>query len=174
MTIGNPADTLTYMRAVRLLLGGYGAYNREKRRETNVAVREEILRCCNRVRNHVENVHDSAYRDGNIEVARSCAGAVEEVDALRNDVNVAETGGEHPFFSQQISASKKTINELIDHDLRTLKMLVKAVNQSNELEKEHAASNSKATITAAKECRQIVSSVRGHFSERRAVLRKIK
>ncbi len=174
MTIGNPAETLTYMRAVRLLLGGYGAFSREKRRETNVAVREEILRCGNRVRNHVENVHDSAYRDGGIKLARACAGAVEEVDALRNDVNVAETGGEHPFFSQQISVSKKTIDELISHDLRTLEMLVKAVNQSNELEKEHAASNTEAAITAAKECRQLVSSVRGHFSERRSVLRRIK
>ena len=70
MTIGNPADTLTYVRALGLIVGGYGAYKRDKRRETDIAVKEEILRCADRVRTHVENVHDDAYRDGNVRLAK--------------------------------------------------------------------------------------------------------
>ena len=69
MTIGNPTDTLTYVRALGLIVGGYSAYQRDKRRETDVAVKEEILRCADRVRTHVENVHDDAYRDGNVKSA---------------------------------------------------------------------------------------------------------
>ena len=172
VTIGNPVDTLTYVRALGFLVGGYGAYGRDKRRETDVAVREEILRCADRVRKHVENVHDAAYSDGDIKLAKSCQQTIEEIDALRNDVNLGESGGEHPFFSKQISPSKKTLNKLIKHDHDTLTLLVKAVNRSNDLEKS-AAAGEDCAVQDARETRQLVSSVRGHFSERRSVLRKI-
>lgn len=171
VTIGNPADTMTYVRAIGLILGGYSAYGRDKRRETDVAVREEILRCADRARTHVENVHDGAYDDGDVKLAKACQQTIEEIDALRNDVNLGESGGEHPFFSRQISPSKRTLNKLIKHDHDTLTMLVKAVNRSNDLEK--AAAGGGEAIQAARETRQLVSSVRGHFSERRSVLRKI-
>jgi len=172
MTIGNPADTLTYVRALGLIVGGYGAYKRDKRRETDIAVKEEILRCADRVRTHVENVHDDAYRDGNVRLAKTCQSTIEEIDALRNDVNLGETGGEHPFFSKQTTASNKVLGKLIKHDHETLTILVKAVNRSNDLEK--AAAEDGEVMKAVRETRQLVSSVRGHFSERRAVLKKIK
>ena len=172
MTIGNPADTLTYVRALGLIVGGYGAYKRDKRRETDIAVKEEILRCADRVRTHVENVHDDAYRDGNVRLAKTCQSTIEEIDALRNDVNLGETGGEHPFFSKQTTASNKVLGKLIKHDHETLTILVKAVNRSNDLEK--AAAEEGEVMKAVRETRQLVSSVRGHFSERRAVLKKIK
>ena len=171
MTIGNPADTLSYVRALGLIVGGYSAYQRDKRRETDVAVKEEILRCADRVRTHVENVHDDAYRDGNVKLAKACQSTIEEIDALRNDVNLGETGGEHPFFSKQITTSKKVLAKLIKHDHETITLLVKAVNRSNDLEK--AAAEGGDAMKAVRETRQMVSSVRGHFSERRAVLKGI-
>jgi hypothetical protein len=171
MAIGNPTDTLTYVRALGLIMGGYSAYTRDKRRETDIAVKEEILRCADRVRTHVENVHDDAYRDMNVKLAKVCQATIEEIDALRNDVNLGETGGEHPFFSKQITTSKKVLAKLIKHDHETLTLLVKAVNLSNDLEK--AAAEGGDAMLAARETRQLVSSVRGHFSERRAVLKKI-
>ena len=171
MTIGNPTDAFTYVRALQMIVGGYGAYQRDKRRETDIAVKEEILRGADRVRTHVENVHDDAYRDGNVKLAKACQSTIEEIDALRNDVNLGETGGEHPFFSKQIGASKKVLNKLIKHDHETLTLLVKAVNRSNDLEK--VAAEEGDVMKAVRETRQIVSSVRGHFSERRAVLKKI-
>jgi hypothetical protein len=171
ITIGNPTDAFTYVRALQMIVGGYGAYQRDKRRETDIAVKEEILRGADRVRTHVENVHDDAYRDGNVRLAKACQSTIEEIDALRNDVNLGETGGEHPFFSKQISASKKILNKLIKHDHETLTLLVKAVNRSNDLEK--VAAEEGDVMKAVRETRQIVSSVRGHFSERRAVLKKI-
>ncbi len=115
MPVTSPTDALPYIRAIQLLLGGYGAYSREKRRETDVAVREEVARAATRVRNHLNNVHDAAYRSKDIELAGACSRAIEEVDGLRNEVELAATGGEHPFFSLQKSASKKTINNLIKH-----------------------------------------------------------
>ena len=171
MTIGNPADTLTYVLALGLIVGGYSAYQRDKRRETDVAVKEEILRCADRVRTHVENVHDDAYRDGDVKLAKACQSTIEEIDALRNDVNLGETGGEHPFFSKQITTSKKVLAKLIKHDHETITLLVKAVNRSNDLEK--AAAEGGDAMKAVRETRQMVSSVRGHFSERRAVLKGI-
>ena len=171
MTIGNPTNTLTYVRALGMIVGGYGAYTRGKRRETDVAVKAEIVRCADRVRTHVENVHDDAYRDGNVKLAKACQSTIEEIDALRNDVNLGETGGEHPFFSKQTTASKKVLAKLIKHDHETITLLVKAVNRSNDLEK--AAAEGGDAMKAVRETRQLVSSVRGHFSERRAVLKGI-
>ena len=103
ITIGNPTDAFTYVRALQMIVGGYGAYQRDKRRETDIAVKEEILRGADRVRTHVENVHDDAYRDGNVRLAKACQSTIEEIDALRNDVNLGETGGEHPVFCKQFS-----------------------------------------------------------------------
>ena len=171
ITIGNPTETLTYVRALGLIVGGYSAYKRDKRRETDIAVKEEILRCADRVRTHVENVHDDAYRKGDRTLAKACQSTIEEIDSLRNEVNLGETGGEHPFFSKQISTTKKILNQLIKHDHRTLTLLNKAVNQSNKLEQ---ATGEKAQMEAIQDTRQLVSSVRGHFSERRAVLKGIK
>ena len=171
ITIGNPTETLTYVRALGLIVGGYSAYKRDKRRETDIAVKEEILRCADRVRTHVENVHDDAFREGNRTLAKSCQSTIEEIDTLRNEVSLGETGGEHPFFSKQISTTKKVLDQLIKHDHRTLTLLIKAVNQSNELEQ---TDGDEGLMKSIHETRQLVSSVRGHFSERRAVLKGIK
>ena len=171
ITIGNPTETLTYVRALGLIVGGYSAYKRDKRRETDIAVKEEILRCADRVRTHVENVHDDAFREGNRTLAKSCQSTIEEIDTLRNEVSLGETGGEHPFFSKQISTTKKVLDQLIKHDHRTLTLLIKAVNQSNELEQ---TVGDEGLMKSIHETRQLVSSVRGHFSERRAVLKGIK
>ncbi len=156
-----------------MVIGGYGVHRREQRREADVAVREEVARASGRVRNHLNNVHDSAYRSGDTELALECALALEEVDALRSDVELAATGADHPFFSRQKGVSKRTINNLIKHDHNTLEMVRKAVNASNDMEKVHAEANGGATVEAVRKCQQLVSSCRGHFSERNGVLRGI-
>ena len=107
-----------------------------------------------------------------IEIGQTCQATIEAIDALRNDVNLGETGGEHPVFSKQTTASNKVLGKLIKHDHETLTILVKAVNRSNDLEK--AAAEEGEVMKAVRETRQLVSSVRGHFSERRAVLKNIK
>ena len=173
LPVVDPTDAAAYLRAIRLVIGGYGVHRREQRREADVAVREEVARASGRVRNHLNNVHDSAYRAGDTDLAQQCALALEEVDSLRNDVELAATGADHPFFSRQKGVSKKTINQLIKHDHNTLDMLRKAVNSSNDLEKVHAEADGGEALEAVRKCQQLVSSCRGHFSERNGVLRGI-
>ncbi len=179
MSLTNPSDALPYVRAIQLLIGGYGAYSRERRREDDVAVREEILRAANRIRHHLNNVHDAAYRDEESSLAGACARAIEEVDALKNDVDKAATGGEHPLFSLQKSPSKKTIGKLVTHDHFTLKMVTKAVRASNEVEvaaanSDEADGGEEGTSVKIAECQRLVSSCRGHFSERNKILRNVR
>lgn len=174
MSLANPSDALPYVRAIQLIIGGYGAYSREKKREDDVAVREEVSRAATRVRNHLNNVHDAAYRADDTELAAACARAIEEIDALKNDVEKAATGGEHPFFSLQKGASKSVIKKLVKHDHNTLTMLGKAVNKSNEVEVESASGEMENTVQEVAECQRLVSSCRGHFSERNSVLRGIR
>lgn len=171
MSLTNPSDAMPYVNIIRLFIGGYGAYSRERKREDDVAVREEVSRAATRARNHLNNVHDAAYRAKNSEITSACARAIEEVDALKNDVEKAATGGEHPFFSIQKSASKSIIKKLIKHDHDTLTMLKKAVNKSNEIEQDNATGTLENSMARIAECQQLISSCRGHFSERSAVLK---
>ena len=105
----------------------------------------------------------------------ACSRAIEECDALRNEVSLAETGCDHPFFSVQKGATKKTIGTLIRHDHATLKMVTKAVRSSNQAEKLKGRGAAElAVLESLNEVLQRISSCRGHFGERRAVLRNLK
>jgi len=175
LTIADPTDAIAYVRAIRMIVGGYGAYSREKRRETDVAVREELARAVNRIRRHLENVHDAALTSNSFTLVEACSRAIEECDALRNEVSLAETGCDHPFFSVQKGATKKTIGTLIRHDHATLKMVTKAVRSSNQAEKLKGRGAAElAVLESLNEVLQRISSCRGHFGERRAVLRNLK
>ena len=158
-----------------MIVGGYGAYSREKRRETDVAVREELARAVNRIRRHIENIHDAALDSHSFNLVEACSRAIEEADALRNEVNMAETGGDHPFFSVQKGASKKTIGMLIRHDHATLKMVTRAVRLSNEAEELFGKDEGdEVVLESLMTVQQRLSSCRGHFGQRRAVLRELK
>ena len=75
--IGTPLDVLPFVRGIQMVLTGYSGYTKEKRQEADKMVREEVIRATGRVRSHLENIHESAYRDSNIKVARAAKQAME-------------------------------------------------------------------------------------------------
>ena len=156
------------------MIGGYGEYSRDKRREDDIAVRGEVSRAAARLRSHLENIHDEAYRQGDRELAKVATGAIQDVDALCDLVDKAHVGGEFPFFAIQKSISKSTIKKLIKHDHGTLDMVRGAVRKSNEAEEAMAGGDNQSAMEMTLSCRRSISSCQGHFTERLSVMRKVK
>ena len=173
--IGLPTDALPLIRGVQLVISGYSGYSKGKRRETDLAVRQEIIRAIGRVHAHITNVHDQSYRDGNIKITRACKQAMEEGDQFRNEVDKAETGGDHPLFSKQKTTTKKDLKKLIKHDHDVIEMITKAVNIANSCEHGHSTDGEEAeVIRLARQCQQMLSSCRGFFGARSSLLKGMK
>ena len=43
--VGTPLDVLPYVRGIQMVLSGYEGYTKGKRRDADLAIREEIKRC---------------------------------------------------------------------------------------------------------------------------------
>ena len=109
-------DVLPYVRGIQMVLSSYEGYTKGKRKDADKLIRDEIKRAASRARNHMTNVHDSAFKDGAIPIARAAKSACTELDALIEDVDKAATGMSHAFLSGARSASNSDLKALIKHD----------------------------------------------------------
>ena len=117
-----------------MVLSGYSGYTKGKRRDADKLIREEIERAAGRARSHISNIHDAAFKDGAIKVARAAKAACTEIDALIEDVDKASTGMDHAFFSGSRSASNSDLKKLIKHDHDVIEMVTKSFKFANVLE----------------------------------------
>lgn len=169
--LGTPLDVLPYIRGIQMVLSGYSGYSKGKRRDADKLIREEIERAAGRARNHISNVHDSAFKDGAIPIARAAKAACTEIDALIEDVDKAPAGMDHAFLSGTRSASKSDLKMLIKHDHDVIEMVTKSVNIANSVE--HAfnkGSNPEEIIQLIRQCQQMSTSCRGFFGTRATIL----
>ena len=51
-----------------------------------------------RVRSHMQNIHDTAFREDKLQETRAAKQCMEECDMLTNDVEKSVSGMEHAFF----------------------------------------------------------------------------
>ena len=169
--VGTPFDVLPYVRGIQMVLSGYEGYTKGKRRNADLAIREEIKRCGTRVRNHIMNVHDSCFREKKIDISKAAKACCNTIDLLIEDIDKSPTGMNHAFFSGQRSASVSVLKKLIKHDHDVIEMMTKAVNISNSVE--HAFSSDKTDNeikSLIRQCEQMVTSSRGYYSARTTVL----
>lgn len=169
--VGTPLDVLPYVRGIQMVLSGYEGYTKGKRRDADLAIREEIKRCGTRARNHLMNIHDSCFREKKLDVSKAAKACCNTIDQLIEDVDKSPTGMTHAFFSGQRSASTSVLKKLIKHDHDVIEMMTKAVNISNSVE--HAYSSDKTVDeikSLIRQCEQMITSSRGYFSARSTVL----
>ncbi len=169
--VGTPLDVLPYVRGIQMVLSGYEGYTKGKRRDADLAIREEIKRCGTRARNHLLNVHDSGFREKKLDVSKAAKACCNTIDMLIEDIDKSPTGMTHAFFSGQRSASISVLKKLIKHDHDVIDMMTKAVNISNSVE--HAFSTDKTDEEIKSlilQCDQMVTSSRGFYSARATVL----
>lgn len=164
-----PVDVIPYVRGLQVVLTSYSGYTKEKRRETDKTIRNEIIRSCNRVRTHILNVQDNSFRDGNHACTQAAKSCIQEIDALIEDVSKAITGMDHSFLSGQRSASSSDLKKLIKHDHQVIEMVTKAVNLSNSAE-HSVASGADDAKAITRQCQQLISNCRGFFSSRVKIL----
>ena len=169
--VGTPLDVLPYVRGIQMVLSGYEGYTKGKRRAADLAIREEIQRCGTRARNHLLNVHDNAFREKKIAIAKAAKACCNTIDLLIEDVDKSPTGMSHAFFSGQNSASVSVLKKLIKHDHDVIEMMTKGVNISNSVEHAFSAGKEEAEIKSLiRQCEQMMTSSRGYFSARATVL----
>ena len=169
--VGTPLDVLPYVRGIQMVLSGYEGYTKGKRRDADLAIREEIKRCGTRARNHLLNVLDSSFRDKKIDIAKAAKACCNTIDQLIEDIDKSPSGMTHAFFSGQRSASISVLKKLIKHDHDVIDMMTKAVNISNSVE--HAFSSDKTdneVKSLIRQCDQMITSSRGYYSASATVL----
>jgi len=121
------------INGVRLIVSTYEGYERGRFMETDLAVREEIRRRTVMLGDHVNKVHTRAHR----EEMRKLRGAADQVmstiQSLGDDSQYSITGTPKSKHEGTGRLSKKARKKLVDHDLRTLEMLVNSTRQANVL-----------------------------------------
>lgn len=169
--VGTPLDVLPYVRGIQMVLSGYEGYTKGKRRDADLAIREEIKRCGTRARNHLMNIHDSCFREKKFDVSKAAKACCNTIDQLIEDVDKSPTGMTHAFFSGQRSASTSVLKKLIKHDHDVIEMMTKAVNISNSVEHAYSSDKTVGEIKSLiRQCEQMITSSRGYFSARSTVL----
>ena len=154
-----------------MVLSGYEGYTKGKRRDADLAIREEIKRCGTRARNHLLNVHDSGFREKKLDIAKAAKACCNTIDMLIEDIDKSPTGMTHAFFSGQRSASNSVLKKLIKHDHDVIEMMTKGVNISNSVEHAFSAGKEEDEIKSLiRQCEQMMTSSRGYFSARATVL----
>ena len=171
--VGTPLDVVPYIRGVQLVLIGYNGYTKGSRFENDKMVRDEIIRAVGRVRSHMQNIFDSQFKAGNIEIARAAKQCMEECDYLIEDVQKSVSGMEHAFLSGQRSPSNRDLKKLIKHDHEVIEMVTKAVNIANSAELSTATSDGNAQQLTM-QTTQMVTSCKGFFGARANVLAGLK
>tara|TARA_B100000700_G_C15047528_1_gene858651 strand:- start:1574 stop:2110 length:537 start_codon:yes stop_codon:yes gene_type:complete len=171
--VGTPLDVVPYIRGVQLVLLGYNGYTKGSRFENDKMVREEISRATGRVRSHMQNIFDSQFKAGNLEIARAAKQCMEECDFLIEDVRKAIAGMEHAFLSGQRSPSNRDLKKLIKHDHEVIDMVTKAVNIANSAEQSIATGEGNAQQMSLQST-QMITSCRGFFGARANVLAGLK
>ena len=171
--VGTPLDVVPYIRGVQLVLLGYNGYTKGSRFENDKMVREEISRATGRVRSHMQNIFDSQFKAGNLEIARAAKQCMEECDFLIEDVRKAIAGMEHAFLSGQRSPSNRDLKKLIKHDHEVIDMVTKAVNIANSAEQSIATGEGNAQQMSMQST-QMITSCRGFFGARANVLAGLK
>ena len=167
--IGLPVEVLPYVRGVQLVLVGYSGYSKDSRIKVDKMVRNEIVRAAGRVRNHMQIILESQYREGNLSLALKAKTCIDECDLLIEDVNKSVSGMQHAFLSGQKSPTKGELKRLIKHDHNVIDMVTKAVNLANSAEQSIAANdgnNRKLLLHTI----QLVTSCRGFFRARANIL----
>jgi hypothetical protein len=169
--LGTPLDVLPYVRGIQMILSGYSGYTKGKRRDADKLIREEIVRAAGRTRSHISNIHDSAFKDGAIPIARAAKAACTEIDALVEDVDKSPTGMDHAFFSGSRSASNSDLKKLIKHDHDVIEMVTKSVNIANSAEHGfNSGLSPEEIIKLIRQCQQMTTSCRGFFGTRATIL----
>jgi hypothetical protein len=88
----------------------------------------------NSAKGQAKNILKWAYKNGNSDVESSAKGVIKEIDLLKNEVNLAETGMKWPFFTPNCSVNTGTLERIVEFDASILEEMEKVVKALREME----------------------------------------
>ena len=121
------------LNGVRVLLEAYEGYERARYLETDLAVREEVRRRTVMLQDHLTRFEDRAREDGHREAASEAKRSKATLIAISEDVQFAISGGPSSSHGNIGRLPRGARKKLVNHDLRSLKMLVTATQAANDL-----------------------------------------
>ncbi len=112
------------INGVRALATAYDGYEKGKFLKSDKAVRQEIRRRTDMMRGHLERVQSRAHQDGNRVLRNECEQVLISLQGISDDAQMAVTGSPTSIHDGAGKLSRKGQKKIVEHDLKTLNMLV--------------------------------------------------
>ncbi len=152
----------------------YSGYKLDKRKEDDLAVRKKLMDEIGKSRGHLMNIVEESHSKKDDDTTNTAKKTIDELDLLLNDINLSETGHKYPFFSEQKSINKKSLEELIEHDKKLISSIENITEASKKLELAIIDREDRDTAWELKRIRQYVTTCRDEYKNRRDCLRRVK
>ena len=153
---------------VKAILSAYDGYERARFLDTDFAVREEIRRRTEMLTDHLNRVQDRLLRQDDEEGVAEVRAAKESLTGLSADVQFAIASSPTSAHTSIGRLGRSPRRQLVNHDLRTLEMLVSATRTCNDLLELSATSDAPQEDVQAL-CARVhdqVGRARNHLRER--------
>ena len=121
---GDPAIKAT-IAATKVVWSAYAGYKKGQLGESDHAIREEVRRRGEMVRNHLEPVHDDAHRAEETELRERITAAIEACDTFVDEARFSVSHTPMSDHDAGAKLDKKMMKRLVEHDLATLERLRK-------------------------------------------------
>jgi Asp-tRNA(Asn)/Glu-tRNA(Gln) amidotransferase A subunit family amidase len=159
------------LTATKALWAAYAGYQKGKLGESDQALREEVRRRSEMIRNHLDAIHDEAHRDGKRRLRRSINDVMQACDVLITDARYAVSHTPNSKHDAAPQMNKKALKKLIEHDLATLERLRDSTQAANQLAHDLAGGSEESELVdLAGTVRQKMTGARNHFSERNMII----
>ena len=139
-----------------------GERKREKRKEEDLYVREEIFREINKIKNYLEEFDSKIAKEIN-----------DDLDIFYKEVEMVESGHKYPMFSPQKSAGGRTLKKVKKYDEEILEKIGNVTESLKQLLNE--MNNEEIDVEKELgEIRNYLTEVRNDFKDRFGILKGVK
>lgn len=148
------------INGVKALASAYDGYEKGRFMKSDQAVREEIRRRADMIRSHIERIMERHHRDGNREQRDECNSTLTSVHGISEDATMAVTGSPNSIHDGVGKLSRKGRKRIVEHDLKTLNLLVDTTRMLNLILSDDEEAPSMADV------HDRIGRARNHFRER--------
>jgi hypothetical protein len=160
--------------AAKIFPEGFARYAVKRVQQDDLSVRRKLQTELEKVRAHVQSVHEEGHRASMTKVTDAARRVLDEIDSFQNEMRLAEGGSTLPFFSPNRSATPETIAKVVDFDYAGLAALAQAKDAARLLDEQAATAPPEASAVGLSQLRAHVTAARSAFKDRRDFLRGIR
>jgi hypothetical protein len=146
---------------------------KEKRKETDVVVREKLMREIGKSKEYMKNILEGA-RGKEDETSNAVKMVMDELDVFSNEAELSEVGHKYPRFSPQKSAGWFDTRGLTKHDLSIIEKMENVTEASKRLENAIIEKEEIDPVKELEKIRQYITDVRNDYKDRIDKLKGVK